>query len=175
MRPAVQVVLPIQNGPLRVYVEDLYAVLSRTVRTEFVLCEDTRRGDAASLLAELARVVPAHLMLGRYQETVWNGLTSCDAPFLVLLEAGEIWDARQFRRQWDARYAADLVIQRDAAGWGRPPQCILAARQVVHSLLRDIAPVGHGYVRELLVCAHRRRYSVRELPAAMPGATCLPA
>ena len=116
----------------------------------------------------------------------WRKLT---APYLLCLDSDGQCDPEDFRRFWECRHEADVVlghrVHRADPAWRRffsrgfyglyqlfyhvpahDPSCpyLLAPRAVVERLLPEQGIMKQGFWWEFVARIHRRGYSIRELP-----------
>lgn len=191
----VQVLLPVHNEAesIEATIREIYAEFSPFVRTQFILCEDGSRDKTQEVLRQVAQDIPAKLLLSEarkgYSRAVRDGMLAMDAPFLLCLDSDGQCDPKDFRKFWEARGKADIVIgwRVDRAdNWMRKlmsrtfyrvwkmlygcnindPSCpyMLARRDVVGALAPTMGAMEQGFWWEFMARAHRGGFSILELP-----------
>ena len=116
--PELQILLPIHNEAesIAATVREIYKELSPTVQVEFLLCEDGSKDNTKQVLRDLAKEIPAKLLLseGRkgYSKAVRDGMMETRAPFLLCLDSDGQCDPKDFHKFWENRDSADVSI-----GW----------------------------------------------------------
>jgi dolichol-phosphate mannosyltransferase len=174
-------------------IQEMYSTISGFARVQFILCEDGSTDNTKEVLRRVARDVPAKLLLSEarkgYSKAVQDGMLAADAPYLLCLDSDGQCDPQDFRRIYEARHGTDVVIgwRVDRAdNWMRKamsgafyclwkalyrcpihdPSCpfMLARRDVVLSLARQMGAMKEGFWWEFMARVHRVGYSIREFP-----------
>jgi dolichol-phosphate mannosyltransferase len=193
--PEVQILLPIHNEAesIAANVREIYAAVSLFARPEFLLCEDGSQDNTKQVLRELIKEVPARLFLSDqrkgYSLAIRDGMLQLEAPFLIFVDSDGQFDPEDFRKFWENRNTADVLIgwrvQR-ADNWMRramsrtffviwkclyrirlhDPSCglILARKQVIRELAGEMGAMGEGFWWEFSARASRLGYTIHEIP-----------
>lgn len=191
----IQVLLPVHNEAesIEATIKEIYAELSRTVRVQFLVCEDGSADNTKEVLRQIARSIPAKLMLWDerkgYSRAVRDGMLEMSAPFLLCLDSDGQCDPRDFRRFWESREGADVIIGWRTARADNPlrktmsrtfyliwktlyrcpihdPSCpyMLARREVIESIAPQMGAMREGFWWEFMARVHRRGYRILEYP-----------
>jgi dolichol-phosphate mannosyltransferase len=191
----VQVLLPIHNEgeSIEATIREIYAEIASFARVEFLLCEDGSIDNTKEVLRRVALEIPAKLLLSEarkgYSKAVRDGMLAADAPYLLCLDSDGQCDPKDFRRMYEARNEADVLIGwrvRRADNWLRKamsgtfyfvwkalyrcpihdPSCpfMLARREVVRELASQMGAMQEGFWWEFMARAYRLGYSIREFP-----------
>ena len=118
LSPELEVLLPIHNDAesIAATVKEIHEELKPFVRARFILCEDGSKDNTKRVLREIATEVPSKLFLseGRkgYSRAVLDGMMQQEAPYLLCLDSDGQCDPKDFRKFWNARGTADILI-----GW----------------------------------------------------------
>jgi dolichol-phosphate mannosyltransferase len=195
LSPELDVLLPIHNEAesIAATVREIYEDLKPFVRVRFILCEDGSKDNTKQVLRAIAADVPAKLFLseGRkgYSRAVRDGMMQEEAPYLLCLDSDGQCDPKDFRKFWDVRETADILIgwRVDRADtWMRKmmsrtfyrawkvlyrcsihdPSCpfMMARREVIQELWPRMGAMQEGFWWEFTARAHRLGFSIRELP-----------
>lgn len=193
--PELQILLPIHNEgeSIAATVREIYQELAPVVQVEFLLCEDGSKDNTKQVLRELAQEIPAKLLLSDarkgYSKAVRDGMMEMDAPFLLCLDSDGQCDPKDFRKFWDSRNSADVLI-----GWRvqradtamrkamsrtffgiwksmfhvpiHDPSCpfILARREVIENIAAKMGAMREGFWWEFSARVSRGGYSLKEFP-----------
>jgi len=191
----VQVLLPVHNEAesIEATIREIYREFSPFVRTQFIVCEDGSVDDTKAVLRRVATEIPARLLLSDarkgYSRAVREGMLDMDAPYLLCLDSDGQCDPKDFRRFWEARGEADVVIGwrvNRADNWLRKgmsrtfygfwrflygcpihdPSCpfMLARREVIAVLAPQMGAMQQGFWWEFMARAHRLGFSILEFP-----------
>jgi dolichol-phosphate mannosyltransferase len=190
-----QVLLPVHNEAesIEATIREIYRELSRTVRVQFILCEDGSRDNTPEVLRRLAEEIPAKLLMSKerkgYSRAVRDGMLAMDAPWLLCLDSDGQCDPKDFAAFWENRASADVLIGwrvNRADNWMRKsmsriffhvwkalyqcpindPSCpyMLASRDVIGTLAPKMGAMEQGYWWEFMARVHRLHYTIREFP-----------
>jgi len=174
-------------------IREIYEELSPQVRMRFIVCEDGSRDGTQAILRRLSREIPMNLSLSDarkgYSRAVRDGMQALQAPCLLCLDSDGQCDPKDFWKFWNARHEADVLL-----GWRtdradtllrrslsrffhffyravfrvpvHDPSCpyILCRQEVVVRLLPELGAMQEGFWWEFVARAHRRGYSIKELP-----------
>lgn len=172
---------------------EIYQELSSKISVGFIICEDGSKDNTKDILRRLAKQLPLRLNLSDarkgYSRAVREGMLMTEAPFLLCLDSDGQCDPKDFWRFWESRGMSDIVlgwrvnradtlIRRTLsrffyriyqAAFGTPvhdPSCpyVLMRRSVAEKLSKELGAMQQGFWWEFVARAHRRRYSIRELP-----------
>jgi len=191
----VQVLLPIHNEgeSIEATIREIYSELSSFTRVQFILCEDGSIDNTKEVLRRIAQEIPAKLLLSDarkgYSKAVQDGMFATDAPYLLCLDSDGQCDPKDFRRIYEARNEADVLIGwrvHRADNWMRKamsgvffclwkvlyrcsihdPSCpfMLARRDVVQALASKMGAMKEGFWWEFMARVHRLGYSIHEFP-----------
>ncbi len=195
LSPELEVLLPVHNEAESIArtVVEIYEELKPFVRVRFMLCEDGSKDNTKQVLRAIANEVPAKLFLseGRkgYSRAVRDGMMELEAPYLLCLDSDGQCDPKDFRKFWDGRDSAEILIgwRVDRADtWMRKtmsrtfyrvwkslyrcpihdPSCpfMLTRREVVEELCPRMGAMQEGFWWEFTARAQRLGYSLHELP-----------
>jgi Glycosyl transferase family 2 len=193
--PEIEILLPIHNEAESIEgtIKEIYAELKPFVRAGFILCEDGSKDNTKQVLRSIASEVPAKLFLseGRkgYSRAVRDGMMELEAPYLLCLDSDGQCDPKDFRKFWDVRDSADILIgwRVDRADtWMRKtmsrtfyrawkvlyrcpihdPSCpfMIARREVIQELWPRMGAMQEGFWWEFTARAQRLGFSIREIP-----------
>jgi len=193
--PEIQILLPIHNEAesIAATIREIYETLSPLVRVEFLLCEDGSKDNTKEVLRQIAKEVPAKLLLSDarkgYSRAVRDGMMEVSAPFLLCLDSDGQCDPADFAKFWKSRAEADVLI-----GWRveradtilrkmmsrtffgiwkalyhipiHDPSCpfILARREVVQDISGKMGAMREGFWWEFSARVGRGGYSIKEFP-----------
>jgi dolichol-phosphate mannosyltransferase len=120
--PQVEVLLPVHNedASIAATIHGMAAVLSRTARIGFIICEDGSRDDTQAVLRGLAAELAADLTMRLnmsaerkgYSRAMREGMAMAEAEYLLCLDSDGQCDPADFAAFWAARHQADIVL-----GW----------------------------------------------------------
>jgi dolichol-phosphate mannosyltransferase len=193
--PEVQVLLPIHNEAesIAATVREIFDAVSRLARLEFLLCEDGSKDNTKQVLRELVKEVPAKLLMSEqrkgYARAVRDGMLELQAPFLLCLDSDGQCDPQDFRKFWENRNAADVLI-----GWRvqradtllrramsrtffliwkclyrvriHDPSCpvVLARKEVIDEIAVEMGAMREGFWWEFSARVSRLGYTIKEFP-----------
>jgi glycosyltransferase involved in cell wall biosynthesis len=191
----VQILLPIHNEAesIGATIREIYAEISRQAKVEFILCEDGSRDNTKDVLREVAREIPAKLVLSDerkgYSRAVRDGMAELDAPYLLCLDSDGQCDPKDFAEFWRLRDTADVLIGwrvrradtmlRKAmsrtffAAWKclyrvpiHDPSCpfMLARRDIIREISPKMGSMREGFWWEFTARVARAGYRIREIP-----------
>jgi dolichol-phosphate mannosyltransferase len=174
-------------------IRGMFTELSRIARTRFIVCEDGSRDNSKQVLRELAQQVPIRLNLSDarkgYSRAMREGMDMLEADFLLCLDSDGQCDPRDFAAFWQIRDSADVLI-----GWRthradplvrrifsrffflfyqavfrapvHDPSCpyVLMRKPVAKMLAKELGSMKEGFWWEFVARAHRRGFTIRELP-----------
>lgn len=174
-------------------VYEIYRELSKNVDVGFIVCEDGSRDDTKEILRRLATEIPMRLNLSEarkgYSRAVCEGMQMTQAEYLLCLDSDGQCDPRDFWAFWDSRGDADIVL-----GWRtqradtftrrafsrffyliyqsvlrtpvHDPSCpyVLMTKAVAARLCGELGAMKQGFWWEFVARAHRRGYTIKELP-----------
>ena len=190
-----EILLPVHNegDSIETVIREIYETIGSWLPMRFIVCEDGSTDDTKPILARLAREFPIILMMSDarkgYSRAVLDGMARLSAPYLLCLDSDGQCDPQDFRRFWEKRGEADVVlghrVQRADPRWRRvfsrgffylyqmfyrvpahDPSCpyLLVPRSVVERLLPEQGVMKQGFWWEFVARIHRRGYSICELP-----------
>jgi glycosyltransferase involved in cell wall biosynthesis len=174
-------------------IRGMFADLSRVARTGFIVCEDGSRDNSKQVLRDLARQLPIRLNMSDdrkgYSKAMREGMDMLEADFLLCLDSDGQCDPRDFDGFWKVRDSADVVL-----GWRthradplvrrifsrffflfyqavfhapvHDPSCpyVLIRKPVAKMLAQELGSMKEGLWWEFVARAHRRGFTIRELP-----------
>jgi glycosyltransferase involved in cell wall biosynthesis len=174
-------------------IRGIYAELSKPVKASFIVCEDGSRDNTKQVLRQLAAELPMRLNLSDtrkgYSKAMREGMALLDAGYLLCLDSDGQCDPRDFEQFWKVRQTADIVI-----GWRvhradtflrrifsrffyllyqvvfhvpvHDPSCpyVLFSKAVAQRLAGELGQMKEGFWWEFIARAHRRGFTIRELP-----------
>jgi len=174
-------------------IREIYQELSLRIAVRFLISEDGSKDNTREILRELARNLPLRLNLSDsrkgYSRAVREGMEMLEAPYLLCLDSDGQCDPKDFWRFWELRESYDVVL-----GWRvnradtpvrrvfsrffyviyqavlqtpvHDPSCpyVLMKRAVAKRLVGELGAMQQGFWWEFVARAHRRGYSIRELP-----------
>ncbi|MGO9317217.1 MAG: glycosyltransferase family 2 protein [Terracidiphilus sp.] len=174
-------------------IREIYAELSTVVNPGFIVCEDGSRDNTKEILRKLAAELPMRLNLSDarkgYSKAMREGMAMLEAERLLCLDSDGQCDPKDFAKFWEARGSADIVI-----GWRvrradtllrrsfsrffyllyqgvfhapvHDPSCpyVLFSKAVAHRLAGELGDMKEGFWWEFVARAHRRGFTIRELP-----------
>ena len=172
---------------------EIYQELSPKLPIRFIVCEDGSSDNTKEVLQQLAGELPLRLNLSDarkgYSRAVREGMQMLESPYLLCLDADGQCDPKNFWSFWEARKGADIVF-----GWRvkradslirrtlsavfkvfymavlRPPvhdpSCpyVLMTSRVAAELSPELGVMRQGFWWEFIARAHRRGYTIKELP-----------
>ncbi|MGD0841332.1 MAG: glycosyltransferase family 2 protein [Candidatus Acidiferrales bacterium] len=193
--PEVQILLPVHNEAqgIAATVHEIYDAISPAARLEFLLCEDGSKDNTKQVLRQLAKELPVKLQLSDdrkgYSRAVRDGMMEMQAPFLLCLDSDGQCDPADFRKFWEARNDADVLIGRRVHRadtllrkimsstffviWKmlyrvpiHDPSCpfVLARKEVIHEIAGKMGAMREGFWWEFSARVSRRGYSIQEIP-----------
>jgi dolichol-phosphate mannosyltransferase len=193
--PEVEILLPIHNEAesIAATIREIYDEVSPIVQAEFLLCEDGSQDNTKEVLREVAKTVPARLLLSDerkgYSRAVREGMMEAQAPFLLCLDSDGQCDPKDFRKFWENRSNADVSI-----GWRvrradttlrralsrtffaiwkilfrvpiHDPSCpfVLVRREVIDNISGKMGAMREGFWWEFSARVGRSGYSIQEFP-----------
>lgn len=174
-------------------IRGIYAELSKVVRVGFIVCEDGSRDNTKQVLRQLATELPMRLNLSDarkgYSKAMREGMAMLEAGYLLCLDSDGQCDPKDFAQFWNARQTADVLI-----GWRvhradtllrrafsrffyllyqavfhapvHDPSCpyVLFSKTVAQKLAGELGQMKEGFWWEFVARAHRRGFTIRELP-----------
>jgi dolichol-phosphate mannosyltransferase len=174
-------------------VRELYDELAHQVPLRFLICEDGSVDDTKEILRRLSESIPMRLILSNqrkgYSAAVKDGMKTLEAPYLLCLDSDGQCDPKDFASFWNVRTQSDVVL-----GWrvqradnrlrkiasrafyliyqllyhvpAHDPSCpyVLVRKEVVDQLADEVGTMQQGFWWEFIGRAHRRGFSIRELP-----------
>ena len=174
-------------------IRDILRELSPKVRARCIVCEDGSRDATKEILTRLSHELPLKLILSDarkgYSRAVRDGMESIEAPYLLCLDSDGQCDPKDFWQFWKARDEADILM-----GWRtnradtplrrfcsslfrgfyqlafrvpiHDPSCpyVLARKEVYQRLVGELGSMSQGFWWEFVARAHRRGFSMKELP-----------
>jgi dolichol-phosphate mannosyltransferase len=191
----VEVLLPVHNEgeSIEETIRDMHAELSRVANVGFIVCEDGSRDNSKEVLRELATQLPIRLNLSDarkgYSKAMREGMEMCEAEYLLCLDSDGQCDPRDFRKFWEARNSADVVI-----GWRvhradplvrrifsrffyvlyqmvfrapvHDPSCpyVLMRNPVAKVMAYELGEMKEGFWWEFVARTHRRGFTLHEIP-----------
>jgi glycosyltransferase involved in cell wall biosynthesis len=174
-------------------IRGIFGELSKVVNPGFIVCEDGSRDNTKEVLRQLAVEFPMRLNLSDsrkgYSKAMREGMNLLEAEYLLCLDSDGQCDPRDFANFWVARGTADIVI-----GWRvhradtllrrgfsgifyllyqavfhtpvHDPSCpyVLFPKTVAQRLAGELGDMKEGFWWEFVARAHRRGFTIRELP-----------
>ncbi len=174
-------------------IREIYDELSPGLSVGFIICEDGSRDNTKQILRRLALELPLRLNLSDerkgYSRAVREGMLMAQAPYLLCIDSDGQCDPSDFWKFWETRLPYDIVL-----GWRvdradtlirrtfsrffyriyqaafrtpvHDPSCpyVLIKRDVAQKLAGELGAMQQGFWWEFVARAHRRKYSIRELP-----------
>jgi dolichol-phosphate mannosyltransferase len=171
----------------------IYAELSKIVSVGFIICEDGSKDNSKEVLRRLAGELPLRLNLSDtrkgYSKAMREGMDLLDADFLLCLDSDGQCAPEDFAEFWRNRESADVLI-----GWREKradtlvrrlfsrffyllyqsvfrapvhdPSCpyVLMRKAVAGRLASELGEMQEGFWWEFVARAHRRGFTIRELP-----------
>ena len=190
-----EVLLPVHNegDSIERVLREFYETVGSWLPMRFIVCEDGSVDDTKAVLARLADELPITLLMSEarkgYSQAVLDGMAQLTAPYLLCIDSDGQCDPADFRRFWEQRHTADVVlghrVHRADPRWRRffsrgfyhvyqlfyhvpahDPSCpyLLAPRAVVERLRPEQGVMKQGFWWEFVARIHRRGYSLSELP-----------
>ncbi len=182
-----------EAGSIAATLREIFAAVSAVARMRFIICEDGSRDGTRQILAGLSGEIPMQLIVGDarkgYSQAVRDGMQAARAPYVLCLDSDGQCDPHDFAQFWTVREAADVVIGRRvrrADPWLRraasrffyffyqllyrvpvhDPSCpfLLARKEVVERVGPQAVEMQQGFWWEFVARAHRRGFSMIELP-----------
>lgn len=174
-------------------IQEIYDQISPQVLMRFIICEDGSIDDTKNILRALAASIPMNLLLSDarkgYSRAVRDGMLALEAPYLLCLDSDGQCDPKDFDAFWASRNDVDVVLgwRVDRAdNWMRKlmsrtfyrfyrllygvpvhdPSCpyVLSRKKVVEQLVHELGAMQQGFWWEYVARAHRRGFTIRELP-----------
>ena len=174
-------------------IRGIYTELSKVVNAGFIVCEDGSKDNTKQVLRQLATEMPMRLNLSDarkgYSKAVREGMAMLEAGYLLCLDSDGQCDPADFEQFWKIRQTADIVI-----GWRvhradtflrrtfsrffyllyqavfhapvHDPSCpyVLCSKAVAQKLAGELGQMKEGFWWEFVARAHRRGFTIRELP-----------
>lgn len=174
-------------------IREIHQELSPNLTAGFIVCEDGSKDNTKQILRRLALELPLRLNLSDarkgYSLAVREGMEMLAAPYLLCLDSDGQCDPADFWKFWDLRGRYDVVI-----GWRvdradtfvrrifsrffyfiyqgvfrtpvHDPSCpyVLMTQSVAKRLAGELGAMQQGFWWEFVARAHRRGYSIIELP-----------
>ncbi|MGD0295319.1 MAG: glycosyltransferase family 2 protein [Terracidiphilus sp.] len=174
-------------------IRSIYGELSSVVNPGFIVCEDGSRDNTKDVLRQLALELPIRLNLSDtrkgYSKAVREGMDLLEAEYLLCLDSDGQCDPKDFTKFWKLRETADILI-----GWRvhradsflrrsfsklfyvlyqavfrtpvHDPSCpyVLFPKAVARRLAGELGEMKEGFWWEFVARAHRRGFTIRELP-----------
>jgi dolichol-phosphate mannosyltransferase len=190
-----QILLPVHNEAesIAATIREIYSEISKFGRVEFILCEDGSKDNTKEVLRDVARQIPAKLVLSDerkgYSRAVRDGMAEMDAPYLLCLDSDGQCDPKDFGEFWRLKETADVLIGwrvrradtvlRKAmsrtffAAWRalyhvpiHDPSCpfMLARKEVIRDIYKKMGSMREGFWWEFTARVARAGYSIREIP-----------
>ena len=191
----VQLVMPVHNeaDSIEGTIRELHEVISKIVDLEFIVCEDGSIDDTKNVLRKVATRFPVKLEIASerkgYSRAVIDGFAMSTAPRVLFVDSDGQCDPEDFRRLWDVRNQADVII-----GWRvnrsdhwirklmsgsfkvvyrmlfgvrvHDPSCpyLLIPQHVLRRLVPQLGVLSYGFWWEFVARAWGNGYSLREVP-----------
>lgn len=174
-------------------IREIYAEISPKVAMQFIICEDGSVDNTKEVLARLEREMPMKLLIANerkgYSRAMRDGMKAMEAPYLLCLDADGQCDPKDFWQFWKCRNDYDVMI-----GWRvhradtllrrylsrtfyliyqlmfhvpvHDPSFayVLTRKDVIHKLVPELGSMPQGYFWEFIARAHRRGFSIKEMP-----------
>jgi len=174
-------------------IRGMFTELSRVARTGFIVCEDGSRDNSKQVLRDLAQQLPIRLNLSDarkgYSKAMREGMEMLEAEYLLCLDSDGQCDPGDFSSFWQIRESADILI-----GWRtqradppvrrifsrffflfyqavfripvHDPSCpyVVMRKPVAKMLAQELGSMKEGFWWEFVARAHRRGFTIRELP-----------
>jgi dolichol-phosphate mannosyltransferase len=174
-------------------IREIFEEISRKVKVGFIICEDGSRDNTREILRSLAEKLPLRLNLSEarkgYSRAVREGMQMTQAPYLLCLDSDGQCAPKDFWAFWENRGAHDIVM-----GWRveradtfirrsfsrffyliyqavfhvplHDPSCpfVLIQAPVAARLAEELGAMQQGFWWEFVARAHRRGYTIKELP-----------
>jgi glycosyltransferase involved in cell wall biosynthesis len=182
------------EGPnIEATIRGIYKELSVYLSVGFIICEDGSRDDSKDVLRRLATALPIRLNLSDarkgYSKAMRDGILMLEAEYLLCMDSDGQCDPKDFAIFWQQRDTADILI-----GWRtkradslvrrifsrlfyllyqlvfwtpvHDPSCpyVLVRKSVAQRLGGELGDMQEGFWWEFVARAHRRRFTIRELP-----------
>jgi dolichol-phosphate mannosyltransferase len=171
----------------------IYGALSAHVSVAFIICEDGSNDNTKEVLRNLAHMVPMRLNLSDarkgYSRAVREGMGMLESEYILCLDSDGQCDPSDFAAFWEHRTSADIIIGRRVSradtltrrlfsrffyflyqGAFRTnvhdPSCpfVLFPKVVAQRLAGELGAMQEGFWWEFVARAHRRGFTIRELP-----------
>lgn len=174
-------------------IQGMHAEISKVANPSFIVCEDGSKDNSKQVLRDLTSQLPIRLNLSStrkgYSRAMREGMDMLEADFLLCLDSDGQCDPADFASFWNIRESADVLI-----GWRthradpmvrrifsrfflvlyqgvfrapvHDPSCpfVLMRKAVAKRLAHELGEMQEGFRWEFVARAHRRGFSVRELP-----------
>jgi glycosyltransferase involved in cell wall biosynthesis len=174
-------------------IRGIYDEISTTANVGFIICEDGSKDNTKPILRRLAEELPMRLNLSDarkgYSKAMCEGMAMLEADYLLCLDSDGQCDPKDFAQFWQARETADILIgwrvnradtfvRRTCSGFFyllyqavfrapvHDPSCpyVLFSKSVAHRLAGELGDMKEGFWWEFVARAHRRGFTLRELP-----------
>lgn len=174
-------------------IRGIHAELSKVVSLSFIVCEDGSRDNTKDVLRKLAAELPIRLNLSDerkgYSRAVREGMEMLESDYLLCLDSDGQCDPRDFKSFWEARSSgeiiygwrvkrADPLVRKLCSGLFHvlyqlvfrvpvhDPSCpyVLMRKPVAKNLCGELGAMEQGFWWEFIARAHRRGYTIVELP-----------
>jgi dolichol-phosphate mannosyltransferase len=174
-------------------IREIYEEVSARLDVGFIICEDGSRDNTKEILRRLAAQLPLRLDLSDarkgYSRAVRDGMHMLEAPYLLCLDSdgqcdpGDLWKFWEVRESYDVVLGwrterADTVIRRTFSRFFywiyqtafrtpvHDPSCpyVLMKKAVAEQLVDELGAMQQGFWWEFVARAHRRGFSIGELP-----------
>ncbi|MGA2259693.1 MAG: glycosyltransferase family 2 protein [Thermoguttaceae bacterium] len=182
-----------EGDSIEAVLREIHAEISPKVAMQFIVCEDGSVDHTKEVLRRLDRELPMKLMIADerkgYSRAVRDGMQALSAPYLLCLDSDGQCDPKDFWQFWDCRQQYDVVLGRRVHRADHPwrricsrgfyllyqvfyhvpvhdPSCpyMLAGKDVIARLVPELGAMQQGFWWEFMARAHRRGFSIRELP-----------
>jgi dolichol-phosphate mannosyltransferase len=171
----------------------MYAELSKVATVGFIVCEDGSRDNTQEVLRRLADELPLRLNMSKarkgYSKAMREGMDMLEADYLLCLDSDGQCDPADFAKFWQARGQADIILgwrvqradpflRRVLSGFFyllyqgafrvpvHDPSCpfVLFPKAVARRLSGELGEMKEGFWWEFVARAHRRGFTIKELP-----------
>ena len=182
-----------EGDSIEAVMREIHAEISPKVAMQFIVCEDGSVDHTKDVLARLDRELPMKLMIANerkgYSRAVRDGMQAMSAPYLLCLDSDGQCDPKDFWQFWECRQQSAVVLGRRVLRADHPwrricsrgfyqlyqlfyhvpvrdPSCpyMLAGKDVIARLVTELGAMQQGFWWEFIARAHRRGFSIRELP-----------
>jgi glycosyltransferase involved in cell wall biosynthesis len=174
-------------------IREMYNEFSPKVKVQFIICEDGSQDNSKEILRRLSQEIPMNLILSDarkgYLRAIRDGMLVMEAPYLLCLDSDGQCDPKDFWQFWEARTEADILkgwrVNRADTALRRylsrafyliyqlifhvpvhdPSYAhVLTRKEVIFKLAPELGAMQEGLWWEFVARAHRRGYSIREMP-----------